>query len=896
MTSTHIACTVILPVRRDSPRAAVTLESIVSQSAGFDANLEVLVVAFGGGIFDGEFSSDVLSSHPDRIRVLSVSESGRAAAMRLGLNEARGHSVTFLSAGNRLAPDAIRAVLDFSASCSPDDRRLLSVPVVTKLEQGKLRRGFARLPSRTGMVDLAAYPESLPLNFTGLFFDTEWLQSHQHLLAEDPTTGLFDELLTCIELIRAVEYTVGYIGGGGASIVGSDRADEKIDAALVGAQLERTLGYFEEALASDPSPALNSCLVFVLRSRVNRLDLTRFDEESRARAIPQRIRALMDTLSVAERYDSIWLSDRPMQFLLASAAFLDRPWSFDAGGQVRDHGVPVFSVGTLPVQVMRLNAKPSVLELEVVFHDFFTGDLELQLRSDSGTLLHAVERLDGTDGPGERVAGRYSSDVHYRRFEVPIGTTSSWRFVYTSDQLDLPIEAVSVKHHAKTAFAKDPERRRIFADTYTVSYSPDRGIIVDGRPSGRFAYKIRRALDYAREFRKLPWSVLASSARKNVILINDRAKYGNDNGEALFRYIQNERPDLRARTWFVLDEQAPSYRELEKTGRVVRPLTFRHRVLYMNSRLHFSSHVPATYNSPWRGEETSCLSDLVDPTFIWIRHGVTMNSVNKVYNRLNANLDGMVASAGYEVDYLKRPGSFFSDESLIASGLPRFDRLHDTSRDRPTRTLLYMPTWRTWLAGRARPDGAREPIEGFEESDYFAQQRRLLTDPDVLAALESADARIEFLIHPVMAVYQGIYESLASERVSILDPATTSYADLFARGAGMITDYSSVFVDFSYMRKPVVFDQTDVAVFRGEHYRDGLFDYGTQAPGPVTQGYEELKRATLEMIRGDFAVAPEYAHRLDDFFLHTDSNNSARVLEAGLSIDERRRGRPWGEG
>ncbi|MBN9613010.1 MAG: CDP-glycerol glycerophosphotransferase family protein, partial [Actinobacteria bacterium] len=404
-------------------------------------------------------------------------------------------------------------------------------------------------------------------------------------------------------------------------------------------------------------------------------------------------------------------------------------------------------------------------------------------------------------------------------------------------------------------------------------------------------YRLRRTIAYMRRFRRVPWSLLASSSRKQLILINDRARYGNDNGEALFRHILEHRPELRNRTWFVLDERAPSYPELVRTGRVVQPLTFKHRRIYLNTRLHLSSHASATYNSPWSGAEAATVSDFADPTFVWLRHGVTMNSVDHVYSRFNNNLDGIVASTAYEKDYLLRPDSLFTERSVVTSGLPRFDLLQDRSREQDRRSLLYMPTWRVWLAGAPHPDGYRLPVPGFEQSEYFEQQQRLMSDPEVTEALQSANAHFEFLLHPVMAGYQELYASLASPTVVVRDPSSTSYSDLFARGAGMITDYSSVFVDFSYMGKPVIFDQSDVGRFRDGHYQKGLFDYETQAPGPVVGDYAQLKRATLELIRSDFAMPETYAARLDGFFLHHEGSSSDRALEAGIRIDEQRRGR-----
>ncbi|MFV0433701.1 MAG: CDP-glycerol glycerophosphotransferase family protein [Leucobacter sp.] len=901
--------TVVLSMPGDSPRTARAIAQVLDQDIDFGEHAELVIIrtaptrgAANGAVKapgrDLSDSAKQVARFPERVTVTSLDpESDADDVWTLGNRLARGRYITFISANDQFDLRTLSGVREFVERFGKDGRPLgtqlpvVAVPLVKGLGEGILHSGFAALSGRGDAVDLTELPGSVPTNLAGLFIDTAWLRERSGLLSR--VDSPYDEPLRAIELIDAVGYRIGYVEGEEIRLACGGRIDPRLEPGPERRRFDAMLPFFEAHAASENglNPALRSSLVCLLKLRLARAGDHWFADEADQAAVQQRVRALLQHVPPKELHASPWLRRQlPMQYLLASYLYLEQPWSIAERGQVRYRGEDAFSVSEFPVTVMRINTLADEIEIEALFLDYFSGELDLRLVSKDGETVSAVESASGDDGPAPRAAGRYPTRVHYRRFVVP-ATAQRWRFAYVSPSFEGSVPVARVEHHAKTVFSRDPERRRMFADGYRIDYSPKTGYLVRRGTGGVFLYKLRRAVEYACEFRRLPWSVLASSWRKSVILINDRAKYGNDNGEALFRHIQQQRPDLKRRTWFVLDEEAPSYRELARTGRVVQPLTFKHRVLYLNARLHFSSHVPATYNSPWRGEETSFLSDFADPTFVWLRHGVTMNSVDNIYNRFNANLDGIVASAGYEARYLTRPGSFFTERSLVPSGLPRFDRLGDTSEKQKPRVLLYMPTWRKWLAGRVQPNGSRAEVEGFAESDYFLQQQRLLTDPEILAELRAANARIEFLIHPVMTAYQEHYERLASKQVAILDPATTSYAELFARGAGMITDYSSVFVDFSYMRKPVIFDQSDVARFRGGHYSSGLFDYATQAPGPVLDSFDELKRATVELIRSGFEVSPEYAHRLDDFFLHGDQRNSARALEGGIRIDERRRGK-----
>ncbi|MEV8337703.1 CDP-glycerol glycerophosphotransferase family protein [Leucobacter sp. NPDC077196] len=900
--------TLVMHVQVDSPRVARAISQIFDQHIGFDTYAELILFSSAAQqalTRESTFphSADLLARHADRVRVVPLDSRLEDPFIR-GAEIARGRFLSVLGATDQFDLGTLGAVRDRIDARRGTPEPVLAVPLVRGLRDGTPHVGYAELAALDAHVDVSDLPASVPTVLAGLFIDVAYLRARPELLV--PMIP-YDEPRHALELLEAVRFRFGFVRHDAARLASGGRIDPKLDPPDEYRRLVGLIEYFERLAARTEglNPAERSVLIALLKMRLSRMSAEWFADDPGLPTVGRsdgirsqtdlqtRVRALLQHVPPKELHESRWVRGLLQhQYLLASYAYAEHPWSLGADGNVRYRGVDVFSVSEFPVQVMRVNTSPGQIEIEAIFLDYHVGDLDLRLVADDGESAVAVEAASGDDGPAPRVAGRYPTRVHARRFVIPT-KARSWRFAFASPAFDTVVRAERVAHHAKTAFSRNPESRCIIAKGYHVSYRPQRGFVVERGSRNPIIYRLRRALEHAREFGSVPWSVLASRHRKTVILINDRAAYGNDNGEALFRYIQEHRPDLRRRTWFVLDAAAPGYAELARSGRVVQPLTFKHRVLYLNARLHFSSHVPATYNSPWRGEETSILSDIADPTFIWLRHGVTMNSVDNIYNRFNANLDGIVASARYELEYLSRPGSFFNERSLIPSGLPRFDRLCDAGSDQSPRVLLYMPTWRKWLAGRVQPNGSREEVPGFLESEYFRQQQRLLTDSRVLDALRTANARIEFLIHPVMGAYQEHYRALASDQVAILDPARTSYADLLARGAGLVTDYSSVFVDFSYMRKPVLFDQSDVEQFRGGHYQQGLFDYATQAPGLVLASFEHLRDAVILMIESDFAVPDAYANRLDELFLHADHANSERALEGGIRIDERRRGIPF---
>ena len=88
----------------------------------------------------------------------------------------------------------------------------------------------------------------------------------------------------------------------------------------------------------------------------------------------------------------------------------------------------------------------------------------------------------------------------------------------------------------------------------------------------------------------------------------------------------------------------------------------------------------------------------------------------------------------------------------------------------------------------------------------------------------------------------------------------------------LITDYSSICMDFSLLSKKTVFFAYDLEEYTAE--RDFYFDYKTYVPGEVAENLTDL----AEKVKGEFNE--EKNNRFRSFnFSYTDSESSKRVVE-----------------
>lgn len=94
----------------------------------------------------------------------------------------------------------------------------------------------------------------------------------------------------------------------------------------------------------------------------------------------------------------------------------------------------------------------------------------------------------------------------------------------------------------------------------------------------------------------------------------------------------------------------------------------------------------------------------------------------------------------------------------------------------------------------------------------------------------------------------------------------------------MITDYSSVYFDFAYMRKPVIFYQFDEREFREKQYAEGYFDYHNTVLGKWADTLQDALNALEENLRNGCPMLEESTIR--EFFPLWDTENCKRTFEA----------------
>lgn len=360
--------------------------------------------------------------------------------------------------------------------------------------------------------------------------------------------------------------------------------------------------------------------------------------------------------------------------------------------------------------------------------------------------------------------------------------------------------------------------------------------------------------------------------RREIWLIAEKRTEARDNGYHLFRYLRERHPEIEA--YYVIAADSPDRPKVERLGHVLTADSEEHFLYYIAAACSIGSQaggafpmqmIPAFFRltRPLRRAGQKC---------VFLQHGVTYNAVPMPALHAKARMHDLIAvSSEWERAFLQRTLGY-RDGVVQTLGLCRFDALYGCEA-RSERLVLFLPTWREWLCAGA----ASEP---FCESEYFTRIASLLQSPRLHALLERFDCRLIFYPHYALQAYLEAFRPYAGGRVVLAGRTEYDVQALLLRGAVLITDYSSVFFDFAYLQKPVIFYQFDAPRFRREHYPAGDFDFTRDAFGPVAATEAEMLGALETVLEAGCVLPEEYRSRVSHFFAYHDDQNCARSYEA----------------
>lgn len=355
---------------------------------------------------------------------------------------------------------------------------------------------------------------------------------------------------------------------------------------------------------------------------------------------------------------------------------------------------------------------------------------------------------------------------------------------------------------------------------------------------------------------------------RNIWIISERGDDARDNGYHLYKYINelNAKPNI----FYIIDRKSEDFHKVSRYSNYILKGSLKHWLFFAASEVKISTHImgyaPDIYLFIWLDKY-----NLVFGKKIFLQHGIIYNDLKGLYYP-NVKLDLFVCGAKPEYKYVSE--NFNHPEGTIKYlGLTRYDNLKD-SQDKSF--ILLMPTWRSWL-NNCKND------EEFKKSEYFKKYNSLINSPELLKVLSLNNYKLIFYPHYEIQKYLHCFE-IEKERVVIANKNDFDVQYLLNTASLLITDYSSVYFDFAFMKKPILFYTFDKDQFLHYHYQQGYLDVDNNPFGKSYSKQVEIINSLKKSIENKNVISKDVEKQVEYFFEYRDNNNCERNYKAILSL------------
>ncbi|WP_235562021.1 CDP-glycerol glycerophosphotransferase family protein [Marmoricola sp. Leaf446] len=325
-------------------------------------------------------------------------------------------------------------------------------------------------------------------------------------------------------------------------------------------------------------------------------------------------------------------------------------------------------------------------------------------------------------------------------------------------------------------------------------------------------------------------------------------------------------------TWLIRDAAS-----IEAAGRAVvdQPVAAGRSIagVWAYLRAPVVLHTHGFYGSPRSSRRKTSIN-------LW--HGMPVKRLNSKPLVARHQTDVLTVTSGLHARNIENEWKLSSGVCVV-SGLPRNDLLRPMSLSRDQNNppmIVWMPTYRNSVFGEIRRDG-REFKNVFQLPGASMQ--------DINARAADAGVRVVLKLHPMAPEPECIpnWSNLqVLNDVDLRRQGTTTYR-LLARSDLLITDHSSVWIDYLLTGRPMIFSIADLDEYsdtRGHYFPD----LPAVLPGPIVRDMSALFAAVKSALAGSgedaWRVRREEARSLHHHHeVRTSSSQRvARIVERQL--------------
>ena len=351
-------------------------------------------------------------------------------------------------------------------------------------------------------------------------------------------------------------------------------------------------------------------------------------------------------------------------------------------------------------------------------------------------------------------------------------------------------------------------------------------------------------------------------------LVCEEPAEARDNGYHFFQYMCERQSGQKC--LYAIKRKSVDSRKVMGLGEVIEYGSILHWLAYFLCEYNISSQKGGKPNA------AVCsfmeLSGKFHTKNVFLQHGITINSVKFLYADRSC-IEKFITSAEKETEYIKQNFGYPAG-TIELTGMPRFDALHNTKA--VSNRVLIMPTWRYWFDLKSKQHS--DINSDFATSEYLNRWIEILEHPEMEKIIKEYKLDVIFYLHRNMQKHVEVFRKT---RLCVTIASWKKYdiQGLLKSSEMMIKDYSSVFFDMVYMKRPVIFYQFDGDTYRKYQYQEGWFDYSNNAFGNSFSECEDVINEMEKIVKSGFIPSERFLEEHQKMFSYYDNLNSERVYK-----------------
>ena len=389
----------------------------------------------------------------------------------------------------------------------------------------------------------------------------------------------------------------------------------------------------------------------------------------------------------------------------------------------------------------------------------------------------------------------------------------------------------------------------------------------------------KRKKDYLIQKRKSSKEYKTNSSKNNKLwLILDKKDQAGDNGEYFFRYLNYIKPK-NINFFFGIIKNCSDYQRLKMYNNVIDLNSSKYLNLFLKANKIISSVSESWVSNPF-GEDGKYICDLFNFDFIYLQNGIIKDDLSHYLNRIKKNFYLLIASSKKELKSYLNYKYGYNENNIALTGLSRFDNLKKMSKIiNKEKIILIYPTWRLYIKGTIDLV-THESIEteSFKNTTYFKFYNSLINNEKLLSIMKQSQYRGIFCIHQNFVSKLRYFNKNKIFEIK----KNCDKQEYLAKSSLLITDYSSIFFDFGYIKKPILYTHFDYEEYRNNHFHQGYFNYDRDGFGPICYNIECSINTIISFINDKCTLKKIYLKRIQKFFYFFDEQNNRRIFNAIL--------------